>query len=172
LPHGNRGQGQAVTPPGSTREASGTSGLEQDLDALMRASRVIAGVVAESIAQAGDEVTAPQLRTLVLVATRSGVNASAVASALGIHPSNATRMLDRLVQAGLLDRRDSPSDRRRIALRLTGAGSRLVSSVMDYRRRAYLRILREMSSDDRRRLTTALEPFAVAAGEPPDPRGL
>jgi DNA-binding MarR family transcriptional regulator len=171
LPHGNRGQGQAVTPPGSTREASGTSGLEQDLDALMRASRVIAGG-AESIAQAGDEVTAPQLRTLVLVATRSGVNASAVASALGIHPSNATRMLDRLVQAGLLDRRDSPSDRRRIALRLTEAGSRLVSSVMDYRRRAYLRILREMSSDDRRRLTTALEPFAVAAGEPPDPRGL
>jgi DNA-binding MarR family transcriptional regulator len=104
-----------VTPAGKTTEASGASGLERDLDALMRASRVIAGVVAESIAQAGDEVTAPQLRTLVLVATRSGVNASAVASALGIHPSNATRMLDRLVQAGLLDRRDSPSDRRRIA---------------------------------------------------------
>jgi hypothetical protein len=43
---------------------------------------------------------------------------------------------------------------------------------MDYRRRAYLRILREMSSEDRHRLTTALEPFAVAAGEPPDPNGL
>ena len=59
--------------------------LERDLDAIMRASRVIAGVVAESIAQAGD-VTAPQFRTLVLVATRSGVNASAVAAAPGSTP--------------------------------------------------------------------------------------
>jgi DNA-binding MarR family transcriptional regulator len=139
--------------------------LERDLDAIMRASRVIAGVVAESIAQAGD-VTAPQFRTLVLVATRSGVNASAVAAALGIHASNATRMLDRLVQAGLLDRRDSAADRRNVELRLTAAGSRLVSSVMQHRRQAFLRILQEMSSKDRGRLTDALEPFAVAAGEP------
>ena len=44
--------------------------LETDLDAVMRASRVIAGIVAESIAQTGDLVSMPQLRALVLVATR------------------------------------------------------------------------------------------------------
>jgi DNA-binding MarR family transcriptional regulator len=138
-----------------------------DLDAVMRASRVIAGIVAESVAQAGDVVTMPQLRVLVLVATRSQVNASAVAAALDVHPSNATRLLDRLVQAGLLDRREAAADRRNIELNLTEDAVRLVDSVMEHRREALARVLRQMGSTERRRLTAALEDFSDAAGEPP-----
>jgi DNA-binding MarR family transcriptional regulator len=138
-----------------------------DLDAVIRASRVIAGIVAESVAQVGDAVTMPQLRTLVLVATRSDVNASAVATALDVHPSNATRLLDRLVQAGLLDRREAASDRRNVELSLTPDGMRLVDSVMQHRRGGFERILQRMGPAERRRLRVALQDFADAAGEPP-----
>jgi DNA-binding MarR family transcriptional regulator len=138
-----------------------------DLDAVMRASRVIAGIVAESVAQAGDAVTMPQLRTLVLVATRSDINASAVAAALDVHPSNATRLLGRLVQAGLLDRQEAASDRRNVELSLTQEGVRLVDSVMQHRRRGFERVLERMGPSERRRLGVALQDFADAAGEPP-----
>lgn len=142
-----------------------SSDLADDVAAVMRATRAIAGIVAESLAEA-EGVTLPQLRTLVLVATRPETNASAVATALNIHPSNATRMIDRLVQAGLLNRHDSTVDRRHLQLTLTAAGSRLVGDVMEHRRTAFMRILRQMAPADRRRLTRALQQFATAAGEP------
>jgi DNA-binding MarR family transcriptional regulator len=141
-----------------------------ELDQLMRASRVLGGVVAESIANVEDEVTLPQLRTLVLVETTRGINAAGVADALGIHPSNATRLIDRLVQAGYLSRSDSSSDRRRIHLTLTRAGGDLVEEVMEYRRRAFERILRRMAAADRRRLAVALATFSAAAEEPEESR--
>jgi len=140
-------------------------GLDRDIDAVMRASRVIAGIVAESIAQTGDLVSSPQLRALVLVATRADVNVSAVAAALDVHPSNATRLLDRLVQAGLLRRSESSTDRRNLVLTLTAEGSQLVSSVMQHRRTAYRRILQTMTRSQRHRLGGALDAFAEAAGE-------
>jgi len=140
--------------------------LERDLEAVMRASRVIAGIVAESIAHAGDIVTLPQLRTLVLVQTRPEVNARDIAAALDIHPSNATRLLDRLVQADLLERREAQDDRRSLSLTLTSRGATLVESVLAHRRAAYLRILKKMPAAERRRLSQALEAFATASGEP------
>jgi DNA-binding MarR family transcriptional regulator len=139
---------------------------DAEVDAVMRASRVIFGIVAESVAQAEDAVTLPQLRALVLVATRAEVNASAVAAALDVHPSNATRLVDRLVQAGLLARREAASDRRNVELSLTDAGTRLVQSVMDHRRSGFRRILERMAAPERRQLSLALQHFADAAGEP------
>jgi DNA-binding MarR family transcriptional regulator len=108
----------------------------------------------------------PQFRALVLVATRAGINAGGIATALDIHPSNATRLLDRLVQAGLLDRRDSPVDRRHVELTLTREGMRLVEAVMAHRRSAFARVLQAMKPADRRRLSRSLTVFADAADEP------
>ncbi|MGI8721983.1 MAG: MarR family transcriptional regulator [Geodermatophilaceae bacterium] len=57
-----------------------------------------------------------------------------MAEAPGVHASNATRTVDRLVVAGLIDRRDSPADRRQLELTLTSKGRDLVESVMSHRR--------------------------------------
>lgn len=140
--------------------------FDEVLDQLMRASRVISGVIAESVAGVESEVTLPQLRTLVLVATRPGIGAGGVAEALDVHASNATRLIDRLVQAGYLHRSDSAADRRRLELALTAAGSDLIEEVMEHRRRCYERTLRRMTAADRRRLASALEVFSVCADEP------
>ena len=136
------------------------------IDAVLRASRALVGMAAASMAAVDDSVTVPQLRVLVMVDTRGSLNLGAVAAGLGVNPSNASRTCDRLTKAGLLDRQESPEDRRNVTLTLTAAGRRLVSKVTRHRRTAIARVLREMDPDDRERLAIAFDRFATAAGEP------
>jgi len=123
---------------------------------------------AQSVAAVEDEVTLPQLRLLVMVASRGTLNLGAVAAGLGVHPSNATRAVDRLVVAGLLDRSDDPTDRRHLLLEITDAGRALVWQVMSHRRTAVAAILDRMPASRRRSLVPALAAFALAGGEVPD----
>lgn len=137
-----------------------------EVEAVMAAARVLVAVSAQSIAAIGDELTLPQLRVLVMVSSRAGLNLGAVAAGLGVHPSNATRAVDRLVVAGLLDRRDDPSDRRHLVLALTDAGHDLVERVMNLRRSAIAQILDRMPPARRRALVPVMRSFADAGGEP------
>lgn len=135
----------------------------------MLAAQVLVGVTAQSVSAVEDVVTLPQLRVLVLVSSRGPLNLNAVAQAMGVHPSNATRACDRLVNAGLLDRRDSASDRRNVSLDLTPAGRELVQTTVAHRRDAIAQVLQRMPESRRRALLPALRSFAAAAGEGPVP---
>ncbi|MEE2034910.1 MarR family transcriptional regulator [Rhodococcus sp. CC-R104] len=134
----------------------------------MWASRALVGIAAASVAEVEDTVTMPQLRILVLIGTHGPVNLAAVAETLEVNPSNASRAVDRLMKAGLLDRRDSPADRRNVHLTLTQAGAALVETVSSHRRRAIAAVLARMESEDRDALAVALRRFAATAGEPVD----
>ena len=83
---------------------------------MLAASRVLVGVAARSLAAVEDTVTLTQVRALVIIASRGPLHLTALAEDMGVHPSNATRACDRLVAAGLLDRRDNPADRRHLLL--------------------------------------------------------
>jgi len=135
------------------------------MDILLSAARVFAAITAESIAQVEEGVTLPQMRVLVLASQPGQLNATGVAQALDIHLSSASRICDRLVQAGLLYRRDLPQDRRNVELTLTPAGERLLASVNDHRREVFRRILRRMESAERESLAAALSSFVGAAEE-------
>lgn len=139
-----------------------------DVEAVMAAARVLVAVSAQSVAGVDDVVTLPQLRALVMIASRQAMNLGAVAQGLGVHPSNATRLVERLVVAGLVDRSDDPSDRRNLVLELSAAGHNLVERVMDDRRVAIGRILDRMPASRRRALVPVLRSFADAGGETPD----
>ena len=82
----------------------------------MRASRALVGIAAASIAQVDSMVTVPQLRVLVIIDTRGPQNLAAVAAALEVNPSNASRTCDRLIKSGLLHRKEAPDDRRHVTL--------------------------------------------------------
>ncbi|MDN5748925.1 MAG: MarR family transcriptional regulator [Pseudonocardia sp.] len=151
-----------------TGETAGVDGGLDDVDAVMAATRVLVAVSAQSVAAVDDVVTLPQLRVLVMVASRGGLNLGAVAAGLGVHPSNATRAVERLVVAGLLHRRDDPADRRNLVLELSPDGRALVDRVTNDRRAAIAEILREMPAARRRSLVPVLRSFAAAAGEVPD----
>jgi DNA-binding MarR family transcriptional regulator len=135
------------------------------LDSVMRAARIFAGITAESVAQTDDAVTLPQLRVLVLASTRPALNNTEVADALDVHLSNASRTCDRLVQAGLLSRRESPTDRRRVELSLTREGEKLLAAITGHRQAAFSRILKQMPPQDQLALANALDSFTDLADE-------
>jgi DNA-binding MarR family transcriptional regulator len=146
----------------------GRDGWADEVEATMLAARALVAISAQSLAAVDEVVTAPQLRVLVMVASRGPLNLGTVARGLGVHPSNATRACDRLVAAGLLDRRDDPADRRNLQLQLTEQGRGLVDEVMDRRRHAIAELLDRMPALQRTALVPVLTTFAEAAGELPD----
>jgi DNA-binding MarR family transcriptional regulator len=139
-----------------------------EVEATMLAARALVAISARSVTAVEDVVTPPQLRVLVMIASRGPLNLGAVARGLGVHPSNATRACDRLVSAGLLDRRDDPADRRNLQLQLTEEGRGIVDEVMDRRRHAIAEVLERMPALQRIALVPVLVTFAEAAGEVDD----
>jgi DNA-binding MarR family transcriptional regulator len=121
---------------------------------------------ARTLAPIEEQLTASQWRALVVVAGRQGTALHEVATALGVHPSTATRTCDRLVAASLISRNDDPDDRRYLALTVTDEGRQLVESVYAARRQAIAQTLERMPVASRRRLAATLQDFAAAAGEP------
>ncbi|MCB0940494.1 MAG: MarR family transcriptional regulator [Mycobacterium sp.] len=136
------------------------------IDAVLRASRALVGVAASSIAELGEVVTIPQFRVLVMIDTLGPLNLVSVADGLDVNPSNASRICDRLIRAGLLNRGEAAVDRRNISLSLTRDGRQLVRKVTGHRRRAIGRVLSVMTPAERDAVVAALDVFAAAAGEP------
>ena len=74
-------------------------------------------------------VTARQVTLLWLVRQRPGLALAELAAADGISPPAMSGYVDRLERAGLLERFRSTEDRRRVGLRLTPDGDRLLRRV-------------------------------------------
>jgi DNA-binding MarR family transcriptional regulator len=136
-----------------------------DVEAVMAAARVLVAVSARSVAEVDDVVSLPQLRVMVMLASCGALNLTAVARGLGVHSSNATRACDRLVAAGLVERRDDPADRRNLVLELTEQGKLLVERVMDHRRAAIADVLSRMPPVNRPALVPVLQAFAAATSK-------
>jgi DNA-binding MarR family transcriptional regulator len=135
----------------------------RQVEAVMDASRVLVAVIAQSIATADPALTLPQMRVLTIVSRHGPLNLNAVAQSRGVHPSNATRTCNRLVEAELLDRRDNPEDRRNVVLTLTPEGRALWQGVMDHRRRAIEGVVRRLTPQEREQLAAGLTAFARVA---------
>jgi len=135
--------------------------------AVLTASRLLVAISARSLAAVDEQVTLPQLRMLVVLATHGEMKLAALARHLAVNPSTAMRMVDRLVNAGLLDRQINPADRRENVLRLTTPGHHVVDDVTAHRRTEIAAIVTRMPVDQRAGLVFALRAFTDAGGEPP-----
>jgi len=138
------------------------------VDAVLTASRALVGVAARSLAETEDTVTLVQYRALVLLASQGDINVGNLAEALGVHQSTASRLCDRLVARGLVDRDLAPDNRREVVVSLTNAGEDLIHTVTARRRAEIEEVLARVKPKDRAAITSALLLFADAAGEAPD----
>jgi DNA-binding MarR family transcriptional regulator len=143
-----------------------TSVSATDADQVLAACRLLVSISVQSANAVEDEVTLPQLRMLVALASQGTTTLSALAAATGQHLSNASRACDRMVASGWVTRNDHPADRRRLQISLTPAGRRIVTRVSEARRRMIMPILRRMPASRRAQLVAALTEFAEAGGEP------
>ncbi|WP_433491133.1 MarR family winged helix-turn-helix transcriptional regulator [Nocardia grenadensis] len=85
---------------------------------------------------------------------------TAVAHQLGLDHSGASRMVRDATTAGYLSRRESDLDRRRTALHLTPAGTRLLADAHNWQRQVFDRLTGDWSPADRRRFAGYLQRLA------------
>lgn len=71
-------------------------------------------------------VTRPQWQVLSLLARHEGINQGGLAELLEVEPITLGRMIDRLQEAQLVERRNDPSDRRAWRLHLKPRGEDLI----------------------------------------------
>ena len=153
--------------PAQTIDPARQTDVDAVADAVLTASRLLIAVSANSIAAVDETITIPQFRLLVALRTRGAMNLSVLAEHLGVNPSTTNRMVDRLIVAGLVDRRVNPVSRREVLLDLTGVGTHTVTRVTQQRRRELGRIVSDMPSGWRSQLVEALDAFNEAGGEAP-----
>jgi DNA-binding MarR family transcriptional regulator len=140
--------------------------LSDATDAALVASRAMVAIAAQSMNEL-DDVTLPQYRALVILASRGPCTSGELAASLGVHASTVTRLVDRLLTKGLL-RRSTPSDRREVMLSVTPDAMAVLDAVTTARRAHLRAVLRRISPVERTAVVTAFAAFAEAAGEVPD----
>lgn len=145
------------------------SELDEVTGSVLTASRALLAVVARSVAPVLDQVSVPQFRVLVLLSNAPEMRHGDLAEALGLHSSTFTRMTDRLIAGGWVERRENPDNRRETLVNLTLAGREIVTRVTEARRAEIRAVLERLSVADRARVADALELFHRAAGEPSVP---
>lgn len=152
-----------------TQVAGNALDVDAVTDAVLAASRLLMTVSAGAISAVQHTVTLPQFRLLVILHGEGPLKHAVLADHLGVNPSTASRMVDRLVGVGMVERRTSPSSRREIVLHLTTAGNRVVRRVTQRRRREIAKIVARMPERAREGLVDVLMAFAEAGGKPPAP---
>jgi DNA-binding MarR family transcriptional regulator len=132
----------------------------------MTASRAMVGIAGRSLAEVDPDVTLPQSRALVVLASRGPQRVVDIATDLGVAPSTATRMCDRLVRKGLARRYRTAADRREVRMALTPIGRELVRDVTKRRRHELSEIVDAIPAETYEYVTAALQTLNKAAGEP------
>jgi DNA-binding MarR family transcriptional regulator len=133
--------------------------------AVMAASRLLVAISARALASTDDSLTLPQLRALVVLDTCGPVKLAALAATLGVNPSTALRMVERLESVGLIDRKTNPDNRREVILRLTPTGQDLVERVLAHRRTEIRTLVQRLPAEARAALVPALNALTETADE-------
>jgi DNA-binding MarR family transcriptional regulator len=98
-------------------------------------------------------VTMSQAKVLYLVQAAPDLRMSDLSGRLGVSLSTVSGVVDRLVDQGLLTRRDDPADRRHVVLRITEAGA------------TQLQLFRELNAGQIRSLLAHIDAVGLAAVE-------
>jgi DNA-binding MarR family transcriptional regulator len=140
--------------------------VEETTDEVLYASRALLAVAVRSLAASEVDVTIVQYRTLVVLAGSAPLSLTKLATELGLQPSTASRLCDRLITKGLITRARSRTSGRSIEIALSPAGAKVVRDVLEARRIALTGILAKLTPEQQRTVREAFTLFAEASGEP------
>jgi DNA-binding MarR family transcriptional regulator len=129
---------------------------------LERASRGLLAVSMAAISQLEQSISPTHLRALQALDRLGPCKVGELAEALDLAPSSASRLSDRLAEAGLITRAVSPDNRRATQLELTADGRSLVNDLVKVRTETMRQIAENMSERDRRALLRGAQAFTKA----------
>jgi DNA-binding MarR family transcriptional regulator len=105
----------------------------------------------------GIDVTMSQAKILMLLANEREVQMSDLVRRLGISLSTMSGHVDRLVEQGLVVRRDDPADRRHVLVAATPAGHELVERFHELNAAQLRRLLDRMTPAERLDIVRAFD---------------
>ena len=108
-------------------------------------------------------LTMPQVKTLFFISNRPGTNSTKLAVALKVKPPNVTGIIDRLMEQGLVVRRDSPEDRRASVLQITQKGESILSGLRERKTTIMKEILECLGVEELSQIVEGLTKFARVA---------
>jgi DNA-binding MarR family transcriptional regulator len=119
-----------------------------------RFQQVCATLIAEALA--GEDLAQLEYGSLVCLEIEPGIDQRRLAEAMGIDPSNASIIVDRLHSKGLIERRINGADRRARELYLTPDGKKLWRRLRPKTSAANARVLAPLTSRERELLLDLL----------------
>ena len=102
-------------------------------------------------------MTRPQWQVLSLLSRHEGINQGGLADRLEVEPITLCRMIDRLQEAGLVERRRDPADRRAWRLFLSDKAYALLDQLRPVSDDMMELVLEGLSEDERSNLVAALD---------------
>jgi DNA-binding MarR family transcriptional regulator len=113
------------------------------------------------------ELAPPHVGILGMIRQTDGMSQQELGHKLGVFPSRLVGLLDELEQRGLVERRDSPSDRRSYALFLTRAGRDALGKIGQVAREHQDAFCAALDESERARLADLLRRIAHEQGLTP-----
>ncbi|HLY27830.1 MAG TPA: MarR family transcriptional regulator [Aggregatilineales bacterium] len=137
-----------------------------ELDELAGLFYFIQGAVQERTASEWirSDLSAAQFKTMFVVFTRGPLSVTEISEMLEVGQPTASHLVEKLVQAGLVERIENPQDRRAVQVRTLPAGEELANSLWRGRRefmRSWLQRLSDEDAEALRKGLTALQRVAL-----------
>jgi MarR family transcriptional regulator, organic hydroperoxide resistance regulator len=121
---------------------------------LIRLEARMQAAVGERLREIG--VSIPQCDVLTTLTEKEGVSQQELAKRLYVTKGNISGLIDRLEEAGLVERRSTAADRRQHAICLTEAGRATAEKAIEVQRRWIAATLGRMTERDLEALETQL----------------
>jgi DNA-binding MarR family transcriptional regulator len=105
----------------------------------------------------GSGLSAPRLSALSVIVYGGPMSLAELADAEQVKPPTMSRIVDALVERGLVSREAKPGDRRSVRISATPEGARLLSAGAEQRVGALIQRLRKLADSERRALARGVE---------------
>jgi len=112
-----------------------------------------------------EEISQPQFRALRIVNRHAGLSLSHLATHLDLTLASASKLIDGLAKHDLIERRPSPTDRRKLELYLTARGSDAFDQAEMATQRALVGLLRDLPEDRRAMVRQAMQTLQAVLTE-------
>lgn len=122
-------------------------------------TRIVAGL---SRTLRDEDLSVAQLAAIHVVDDAGELGQSLLAAELGLSASATSRLVDGLVQRGLLERRESPSDRRARSLSLSPRGAAMLDEIGDARAQLIETVIRPLPRAALKLFLANLDKFRAA----------
>jgi DNA-binding MarR family transcriptional regulator len=109
------------------------------------------------------DMSTPQLKALLLISEEEGLRMRELARRLGGSFSNATVLVDRLVERGFVERLADPQDRRVVLVRAADEGQQLIEQLVTSWRTLSTPLLEALAPEDLSKVHEALRVLLEAA---------